>query len=62
MLPDQWSKLRFMVVWKGARLQVSLDKEKMEVENFSEVSCKFFVFGRPHKVVGGKKKIIQLTD
>jgi len=62
MLPDLWSKLRFMVVWKGARLQVSLDKEKMEVENFSEISCKFFVFGRPHKVAGGKKKIIQLTD
>ena len=62
MLPDHWSKLKFMVVWKGARLQVSLDKDKMEVKNFSKVSCDFHVFGRPHKVAGGKKKVVQLTD
>ncbi len=62
MLPDHWAQLQFMVVWKGARLQVSLDRDKMEVKNFSKVSCDFHVYGRPHKVAGGKKKVVQLND
>jgi maltose phosphorylase len=57
-LPEQWKKLKFTLLWRGARLVVSLTDSEMHVANTGKNAAKFGVFAAEYTLAPGQSERI----
>jgi hypothetical glycosyl hydrolase len=50
-LPKQWKKLSFPFVWKGQQLFISIEKNKISVENRSEKDIDIIIAGKKYNLI-----------
>lgn len=52
LLPDEWKKLDFFFSWKGQRLHVIIDKEKLEIINETKTKpVELSVYGNNYQIL-----------
>lgn len=62
LLPEQWKSLKFTVLWRGAKLVVTLQKTMMHVENHGDHPAEFSLFAAVHSVTAGGKTTINFME
>jgi maltose phosphorylase len=61
-LPEQWNKFTFTLLWRGARLVITIFKDRMEVANHGTVPAEFGLFARLFTVAPSEKQIIPFKE
>ena len=61
-LPAQWKSLKFTILWRGARLEVTILKDKMYIENHGEKPAEFTLFAAVHSVPAGGSASFDFLD
>ena len=61
-LPAQWQSLKFTVLWRGARLVITVLKDKMLIENHGEKPAEFTLFAAVHNVPAGGSASFDFLD
>jgi maltose phosphorylase len=57
-LPSQWKRLTFSILWRGATLKATLDKNGMNVMNVSGTNAHFFINGIECSVAAGEQATV----
>ena len=60
LMPEKWKSLNFVIRWRGAVLNVRIDKKQLTVENISEEAAEFQYGPHTHTVNGGQKVAVPL--
>jgi maltose phosphorylase len=61
-LPEQWKKLTFTILWRGARLVITIYKDRMEVANHGNQTAEFGLLARLFTVAPGESKLILYNE
>ncbi len=59
-MPEQWTKLKFNILWRGARLAVTLSASEMEIENNGKEAADFGVFASEYTLGPGESERVSL--
>ena len=53
-LPDKWDKISFPLVWKGQKVEISIDHRQVTLNNKSNTPIKICLYGKQYGISAGK--------